>query len=883
MRSLAHHPIPHPLFSRSYPHERRNMRSVWPNRTVWEFRQHGRQTGTHAVSANIPAEDIGAWVHLVGTYDGANWNLYKNGELLASRADTVGCVPLTTNWYIGSSNGNARFFDGEIRDVSIWNTSLTASQAAAVYAETAPSADYPTVVTSYTYDAAGRLLTLTDPVGNTTSYTYDYRGLAITETNEKNAARHYAYDAFGRLVEKIDRNGRTTAYTYDSVGRLTSESWLGANDESLKTFTYTYDALGNLLAAGDGTSAYTYTYDNLNRVSGTTFAFDNQTAAFAFAYDLAGRQTQSSLTLNNVASRTNTTTYDYLGNATKIEQTNSLTDEIFAEFGYNPNGILTSVNRFEIDDNLITSVANTLYTYNANNAITSILHKKPDETSIVQHSYTYDETNNIVEYLNSIDGNTEYNYDFLGQLIGADYENTSLTDESYSYDSNGNRITANGDNYTTGSNNELTSDGSWSYVYDDEGNRISKTNSTNRELYEWDYRNRLTSVTQQEYNSTTEEWQTTQIIEYTYDYNNIWIRKTLDSNADGTPDSKTIFIPENYQTTVQIDHGTVSHHYLWMPNVQDELLADTSSADILWTLTDHLGSIRDVIQAHPSGIVTQAHIIYDAFGNIISCTDSAGQAIENPVLFAYTGKSFDVDTHLQNNINRWYDSAVGRWHSTDPIGFYGNDTNLYRYSGNRVPLLYDPMGLEPPPFYTDPGLQIAQKNRETLDERIRQQQLHEKWPDPDNHWNDDCVVWGKFRFCKSIKPIWRIKANVAEQKRVLNKMYQALEDCLCQQNATSEVRQLALSKLQALVKKAQSIPIPQTVDSCGDWVNSVNFRIDIPGIVDAHGIVFRTIPARHAAYKVTICDKEIFYLDNGWWNHISEGNHWFYWIEVEEM
>jgi len=31
-RSLTHHPIPHPLFSRSCPHERRNMRSVWPNR-----------------------------------------------------------------------------------------------------------------------------------------------------------------------------------------------------------------------------------------------------------------------------------------------------------------------------------------------------------------------------------------------------------------------------------------------------------------------------------------------------------------------------------------------------------------------------------------------------------------------------------------------------------------------------------------------------------------------------------------------------------------------------------------------------------------------------------------------------------------------------------
>ena len=225
-----------------------------------------------------------------------------------------------------------------------------------------------------------------------------------------------------------------------------------------------------------------------------------------------------------------------------------------------------------------------------------------------------------------------------------------------------------------------------------EGNRISKTNSTNRELYEWDYRNRLTSVTQQEFNAETQEWTTVQIVEYTYDYNNVWIRKTLDSNGDGTVDSKSIFIPENYQTTVQLDDTSltdanapaVSHHYLWTPNTQDKLLADTTPSDILWSLTDHLGSIRDIIQSTESGVITQAHIIYDAYGNVISCKNSEGQTVDNPLLFAYTGKAFDTSTQLQNNINRWYDATIGRWLSQYPIGFEGNDTNLYRYVGNMV-------------------------------------------------------------------------------------------------------------------------------------------------------------------------------------------------------
>ena len=268
---------------------------------------------------------------------------------------------------------------------------------------------------------------------------------------------------------------------------------------------------------------------------------------------------------------------------------------------------------------------------------------------------------------------------------------------AYDYDFNGNRVIANGSNYTTSTNNELTSDGTWSYTYDDEGNRISKQNSTHRELYTWDYRNRLTSVTQQTYNAATETWITTQTIEYAYDYNNVWIRKTLDSNGDGTADSKTIFIPENYQTTVQIDNNTVSHHYLWTPNQQDKLLADVTADNVLWTLTDHLGSIRDIIQSTATGVITQAHIIYDAYGNIISCKNSEGQTISTPILFAYTGKPFDTDTALQNNINRWYDASIGRWLSTDPIGFEGNDTNLYRYVGNKASVVADSLGL----FATD--------------------------------------------------------------------------------------------------------------------------------------------------------------------------------------
>ena len=38
-----------------------------------------------SAAASIPAGDLGAWVHLAGTYDGNSWRLYRNGILLSRR------------------------------------------------------------------------------------------------------------------------------------------------------------------------------------------------------------------------------------------------------------------------------------------------------------------------------------------------------------------------------------------------------------------------------------------------------------------------------------------------------------------------------------------------------------------------------------------------------------------------------------------------------------------------------------------------------------------------------------------------------------------------------------------------------------------------------
>ena len=63
-------------------------------------------------------------------------------------------------------------------------------------------------------------------------------------------------------------------------------------------------------------------------------------------------------------------------------------------------------------------------------------------------------------------------------------------------------------------------------------------------------------------------------------------------------------------------------------------------------------------------------------------------------LFGFTGRPLDKGTGLQNNLNRWYDSSVGRWISQDPTGFTAGDTNEYRYVGNSPANATDPSGLD---------------------------------------------------------------------------------------------------------------------------------------------------------------------------------------------
>ena len=87
---------------------------------------------TCSASYKIPKSDYKTWVHLAGVYDGSQWLLYRNGELVGQSTGKFGALPVRgSEWAIGSKGGGGdRYFQGSIAYVSIWNVARTAEEIA---------------------------------------------------------------------------------------------------------------------------------------------------------------------------------------------------------------------------------------------------------------------------------------------------------------------------------------------------------------------------------------------------------------------------------------------------------------------------------------------------------------------------------------------------------------------------------------------------------------------------------------------------------------------------------------------------------------------------------------------------------------------------------
>ena len=186
----------------------------------------------------------------------------------------------------------AYFTNGSLQSKTLYTTAdLTGAQGFAATRSTA------SLKSSYTYDAAGRVLTSSVPAINgmpLAKYTYEWTGGNLTSIT--NAANHVTsfsdHDAHGRPGKMIEPNGVSTTYAYSPRGWLLAEV-RSAGGQSRRT-DYSYDAAGLLrtVTLADG-SVITYGYDDAQRLTSITDTAGNR---ITYALDPAGNRTSERVT-----------------------------------------------------------------------------------------------------------------------------------------------------------------------------------------------------------------------------------------------------------------------------------------------------------------------------------------------------------------------------------------------------------------------------------------------------------------------------------------------------------------------------------------------------------------------------------------------------------
>ena len=257
--------------------------------------------------------------------------------------------------------------------------------------------------TLYQYDDASRLISVTQPNGETVSYTYDSHGNRATMTYPNGKTVKYTYDDMNRLIAVKGVDGATTKYSYDALGRRIATD--GAKEDTV----YAYDEVGNLVSQT------------------TTGAYD---LALEYAYDLSGRMTQESRTENG-ATLTSSYIYDALGQLTGFTRSDGQSET----YTYDPvgnmtaktkNGVSTTM-RYNAANQLISSVSGTdrtTYTYDANGNLVR------SENAGGARSYAYNALN-LLQSFTREDGYTEtYTYNanrLLSEIRTSEDLTTTLT------------------------------------------------------------------------------------------------------------------------------------------------------------------------------------------------------------------------------------------------------------------------------------------------------------------------------------------------------------------------------------------------------------------------------------------------------------------------
>lgn len=556
------------------------------------------------------------------------------------------------------------------------------------------STDAAGAVTTYTYDAAGRLTAAVDPEGVRNDVHFDslnrQRRLQVSAQDAVLWSRELDYRDTQRRVTTVNGNGNSVEYFFDFRGRVVRKD-VTASGGPLESTRFTYDlpetcyGFGRLCAVdlpngdqdayafdaygnpaheqrtiGAETTLVRRTFTPLKRVEATTFP---DGARSTVTYTAANRIRSLAFAAAEAPFETHAeySAFDASHHATRVLYGNGLGE-------HRPTNELGQ--------------------------IASLTFAAPCGTVLWQRSYAWDALRQLTAIGAPADpvSAQSFGYDAVGRLVTS---TGPYAPQAYGYSQGGNLIHKNdiafayrGHRVESG-----TTDGTTVFEasYDADGALLAATRNGVPATYVYDGESRLLRAPG---------------LVATYDAHGRRTRKTADDGTD------TRYIASDFETT-RIG-STVQHTYYLLgpagPAVQIGRLVEGPAAGTLagvpavgtrYLLKDQIGTTSLVTDGN--GTVA-ASATYLPYGEILG-TPPAGYR------FGFTGRELDVTSQLLYFDARYYDAFLGRFISSDDqlaadLGA-ADALNRYAYALNSPLVMVDPDGHFPWSILIDIGLVVA--------------------------------------------------------------------------------------------------------------------------------------------------------------------------------